>query len=111
MENGRYKVGRRESKYTSIYSNIQNFMRKEGWEHEQYLEARKRGTFNPKEQQEKQEKPMEECEFLGEESPNYLKIQKDKNENIRLYELDAFAFMMMDLDEMEKKMWMEMERK
>lgn len=33
MENGRYKVGRRESKYTSIYSNIQNFMRKEGWEH------------------------------------------------------------------------------
>ena len=73
------------------------------WEHEQYLEARKRGTFNPKEQQEKQEKPLEECEFLGEESLNYLKMQKDKNENIRLYELDAFSFMMMDLDEMEKK--------
>ena len=73
------------------------------WEHEQYLEARKRGTFNPKEQQEKQEKPLEECEFLGEESLNYLKLQKDKNENIRLYELDAFSFMMMDLDEMEKK--------
>jgi len=46
---------------------------------------------------------MEECEFLGEESLNYLKLQKDKNENIRLYELDAFSFMMMDLDEMEKK--------
>ena len=73
------------------------------WEHEQYLKARKCGTFNPKEQQEKQEKPMEECEFLGEESLNYLKLQKDKNENIRLYELDAFSFMMMDLDEMEKK--------
>ena len=42
-------------------------------------------------------------EFLGEESLNYLKLQKDKNENIRLYELDAFSFMMMDLDEMEKK--------
>ena len=26
------------------------------WEHEQYLEARKRGIFNPKEQKEKQEK-------------------------------------------------------
>lgn len=73
------------------------------WEHEQYLKARKCGTFNPKEQQEKQEKPMEECEFLGEESLNYLKLQKDKNENIRMYELDAFSFMMMDLDEMEKK--------
>ena len=73
------------------------------WEHEQYLEARKCGAFNPKEQQEKQEKRMEECEFLGEESLNYLKLQKDKNENIRLYELDAFSFMMMDLDEMEKK--------
>ena len=73
------------------------------WEHEQYLEARKCGAFNPKEQQEKQKKPMEECEFLGEESLNYLKLQKDKNENIRLYELDAFSFMMMDLDEMEKK--------
>ena len=73
------------------------------WEHEQYLEARKCGAFNPKEQKEKQEKPMEECEFLGEESLNYLKLQKDKNENIRLYEPDAFSFMMMDLDEMAKK--------
>ena len=73
------------------------------WEHEQYLEARKRGVFNSKEQQGKQEKRMEECEFLGEESLNYLKLQKDKNENIRLYELDAFSFMMMELDEMEKK--------
>ena len=73
------------------------------WEHEQYLEARKCGIFNPKEQQEKQQKPMEECEFLDEESLNYLKLQKDKNENIRLYALEAFSFMMMDLDEMEKK--------
>ena len=38
-----------------------------------------------------------------EESLNYLKLQKDKNENISLYELDAFSFMMMDLDEMEKR--------
>ena len=40
---------------------------------------------------------------LVEESLNYLKLQKDKNENISLYELDAFSFMMMDLDEMEKR--------
>ena len=40
---------------------------------------------------------------LVEESLNYLKLQKDKNENISLYELDAFSYMMMDLDEMEKK--------
>ena len=67
------------------------------WEHEQYLEVRKCGAFNPKEQQ---EKSMEEWEFLGEESLNYLKQQKGKNENIRLYELDVFLYVMMDLDEM-----------
>mgnify|MGYP005937343245 CR=1 FL=1 len=46
---------------------------------------------------------MEECGFIGEDSLNYLKKQQSKNENIRLYELDAFSFMMMDLDAMEKK--------
>lgn len=86
------------------YKNVCVVFRKELWYTiKQYLEARKCGAFNPKEQKEKQEKPMEECEFLGEESLNYLKLQKDKNENIRLYELDAFSFMMMDLDEMAKK--------
>ena len=38
-----------------------------------------------------------------EESLHYLNLQKDKNENISLYELDAFSFMMLDQDEMEKK--------
>ena len=46
---------------------------------------------------------MEECDFIGEDSLKYLKKQQSKNENIRLYELDAFSFMMMDLDAMEKK--------
>ena len=46
---------------------------------------------------------MKECDFIGEESLKYLKKQQSKNENIRLYELDAFSFMMMDLDAMEKK--------
>jgi hypothetical protein len=46
---------------------------------------------------------MEQCQFLNEESVEYLKKQKDKNENIQMYEMDAFAFMMMDLDGLEKK--------
>ena len=46
---------------------------------------------------------MEECDFIGEDSLKYLKKQQSKNENIRLYELDAFSFMMIDLDAMEKK--------
>lgn len=41
---------------------------------------------------------MEECEFFGEKSLNYLRLQKDKNGNIRLYGQDVFSFMMMDLD-------------
>ena len=73
------------------------------WEHEAYLEARKCGAFVPAVQKEKQKQQMEECDFIGEWSLKYLKKQQSKNENIRLYELDAFSFMMMDLDAMEKK--------
>jgi hypothetical protein len=46
---------------------------------------------------------MEQCQFLNEESVEYLKKQQDKNENIQMYEMDAYAFMMMDLDGLEKK--------
>ena len=73
------------------------------WEHEEYLEARKCGAFVPAEQKKIQEKQMEECQFVGDASLAYLKKQKDKSENIQLYGMDAFAFMTMDLDEMEKK--------
>ena len=73
------------------------------WEHEEYLEARKCGAFVPAEQKKIQEKQMEECQFVGDASLAYLKKQKDKSENIQIYGMDAFAFMMMDLDEMEKK--------
>lgn len=73
------------------------------WEHEEYLEARKCGVFNSAVQKEKQEKQMEECQFVNEESVEYLKKQKEKNENIQLYGMDAFSFMMMDLDGLEKK--------
>ena len=73
------------------------------WEHEEYLEARNCGVFNPSVQKEIQEKQMEECQFVNEESVEYLKKQKEKNENIRLYGMDAFSFMMMDLDGLEKK--------
>ncbi len=41
---------------------------------------------------------MEECQFVGDASLAYLKKQKDKSENIQIYGMDAFAFMMMDLD-------------
>lgn len=73
------------------------------WEHEEYLEARKCGVFNPSVQKVVQVKQMEECQFVNEESVEYLKKQKAKDENIRLYEMNAFDFMMMDLDGMEKK--------
>ena len=46
---------------------------------------------------------MEECQFVGDASLAYLKKQKDKSENIQIYGMDAFAFMMMDLDGMGRK--------
>ena len=73
------------------------------WEHEKYLEARKCGAFVPAEQKKIQEKQMEECQFVGDASLAYLKKQKDKSENIQIYGMDAFAFMMMDLDGMGRK--------
>jgi type IV secretion system protein VirD4 len=73
------------------------------WEHEEYLEARKCGAFRPSAQKEAQAKQMEQCQFLSAESVEYLKKQQDKNENIQMYEMDAYAFMMMDLDGLEKK--------
>lgn len=73
------------------------------WEHEEYLEARKCGAFVPAKQKKIQEKQMEECQFVGDASLAYLKKQKDKSENIQIYGMDAFDFMMMDLDEMERK--------
>ena len=50
-----------------------------------------------------QEKQMEECQFVGDASLAYLRKQKDKSENIQIYGMDAFAFMMMDLDGMGRK--------
>ena len=73
------------------------------WEHEEYLEARKCGAFVPAEQKEIQEKQMEECQFVGDASLAYLKKQKDKSENIQIYGMDVFEFMMMDLDGMGRK--------
>ena len=72
------------------------------WEHEEYIEAKNGGDFNPTEQKEKQAKETQACEYVGVDSLKYLKKQKDKNENIRMYQLDAFSFMMMDLDGLKK---------
>lgn len=73
------------------------------WEHKEYLEARKCGVFVPAEQKRIQEKQMEECQFVGDASLAYLKKQKAKSENIQIYGVDAFAFMMIDSDGLEKK--------
>lgn len=35
------------------------------WEHEEYLEARKCGVFNPSAQKKEQERQMEQCQFVG----------------------------------------------
>lgn len=40
----------------------------------------------------------ENCQFISNSSLEYLKKQEDKNEGIHIYGMDAYEFMMMDMD-------------
>ena len=55
-----------------------------------------------KEQQENRKSRWKSVNFSA-KNPQIILEAAEKMKNIRLYELDAFSFMMMDLDEMEKK--------
>ena len=74
------------------------------WEHEAYLEAEENGAFCPGGAERKNRKQqMEECDFIGEESMEYIKSSNRKMKTSGCGERTPFSFMMMDLDAMEKK--------
>ena len=46
----------------------------------------------------KAEPENENCQFISNSSLEYLKKQEDKQEGIHIYGMDAYEFMMMDMD-------------
>lgn len=68
------------------------------WEHEEYANAKASGEFNPSILQVKAEQESSSCQFMGNKSYEYTQKQIDKNDNIKIYNVNAYEFMMMDLD-------------
>ncbi len=68
------------------------------WEHEEHANAKAAGEFNPSILQVKAEQESSSCQFMGNKSYEYVKKQIDKNDNIKIHNVDAYEFMMMDLD-------------
>jgi type IV secretion system protein VirD4 len=79
------------------------------WEHPEYVNARKCGAYLP--DRETNDAEQESCCFISKSSLDYLKKQEEKNaknnsftsEGIHIYGMDAYAFMMMDMDEVMEK--------
>ena len=83
------------------------------WEHEEYEEARKFGLYNV----EKNRVVLEEyasvgddslgvqsdvCGYVDDRKLDYILKQGEKDSNIKVYGMDAYDFMMMDMDEVEE---------
>lgn len=68
------------------------------WEHEEYENAKTAGVFSHSAIQDKAEEELSSCQFMNNKSYEYVKKQIDKNDNIKIHNVDAYEFMMMDLD-------------
>lgn len=68
------------------------------WEHQEYENARKYGAYLPDRDVCKAELENENCQFISNSSLEYLKKQEDKQDGIHIYGMDAYEFMMMDMD-------------
>lgn len=68
------------------------------WEHEEYENAKTAGVFSHSAIQDKAEEESSSCQFMNNKSYEYVKKQIDKNDNIKIHNVDAYEFMMMDLD-------------
>ena len=68
------------------------------WEHQEYETARKCGAYLPDREMGDAEPENENCQFISNSSLEYLKMQENQSENIHIYGMDAYEFMMMDMD-------------
>ena len=68
------------------------------WEHEEYQMARQCGEYLPERQTLESKEEREDCRFISESSLDYLQKQQNKGESVAIYGMDAYDFMMMDVD-------------
>ena len=73
------------------------------WEHQEYGNARKYGAYLPDKETGDADPENENCQFISDSSLEYLKKQEDKQEGIHIYGMDAYEFMMMDMDAIMEK--------
>lgn len=68
------------------------------WEHKEYENARKCGAYLPDRETGDAEPEKENCQFISNSSLEYLKMQENQSKGIHIYGMDAYEFMMMDMD-------------
>lgn len=67
------------------------------WLHKEYERARSYGTYIKPDNMNQEE---EQCRFLTEEALEYQKKMAEKDEHIKIYEIDPFEFMYLDLEQL-----------
>lgn len=73
------------------------------WEHQEYETARKYGEYMAERQAGDLLLENENCQFINDSSLEYLKKQEGRGESVHIYGMDAFEFMMMDMDAVMRK--------
>ena len=68
------------------------------WEHQEYENARKCGAYLPDRETDDAELENENCQFISDSSLEYLKMQESQSDGVHIYGMDAYEFMMMDMD-------------
>lgn len=74
------------------------------WEHEEYEEAKKKGRYDYKKALVNLYHKEDVCSFLDENEDEYLLKKAKTDKNIKVLEIDPYAFMMMDLDSIGEKL-------
>lgn len=68
------------------------------WEHQEYETARKCGEYMANREAGDLQSENESCQFISNSSLEYLKKQEGRGESVHIYGMDAFEFMIMDMD-------------
>ena len=74
------------------------------WEHKIYEEAKSCGEYKVIHKSDVDEmdgmgQDEDNCTFINEESVDYLKMQADKGDGVKVYQMDVYDLMMLDLDQ------------
>lgn len=70
------------------------------WNHKEYEQARAYGAYIKPDHV---DPDKEQCRFLTEEALEYQKKMAEKDKHIKIYEIDPFEFMQLDLDQLSEE--------